>query len=131
MVAGKPGARQSIDADGNGAICNEHEYAFTEWAGGARDDLDGLRRAFDSNGDGKLTSADDRWGEFRAEVTQADGAAVVQALGQLGITQINLTADATQIALADGSSINGQTSFVINGQTRTVANATLMGWAQA
>ncbi len=32
-----------IDADGNGAISNQHEYAFAEWAGGAADGRDRLR----------------------------------------------------------------------------------------
>ena len=64
-----------IDADGNGQISNSHEYVFTEWAGGAADDLDALRKVFDSNGDGKLTSADARWGEFRVLVSQMVGCA--------------------------------------------------------
>lgn len=54
-----------IDADGNGVLSNSHEYVFTEWAGGASDDLDALRKVFDSNGDGKLTSADARRDGFK------------------------------------------------------------------
>jgi hypothetical protein len=72
-----------IDADGNGVLSNSHEYVFTEWAGGASDDLDALRKVFDSNGDGKLTSADARWGEFRVLVTQADGLKMVPGPGRL------------------------------------------------
>lgn len=49
-----------IDADGSGSISNLSEYVFTEWDASAGNDLEALRRAFDSNGDGKLTSADAR-----------------------------------------------------------------------
>jgi hypothetical protein len=52
-----------IDADGTGALSNSHEYVFTEWAAGSADDLDALRRAFDTNGDGKLKrSISDKYG---------------------------------------------------------------------
>ncbi|NEY92053.1 hypothetical protein [Tabrizicola oligotrophica] len=119
-----------IDADGNGQLSNSHEFVFTEWADGAKDDLDGLRRAFDSNGDGKLTSADARWGEFRVQVTKADGSQEVKTLGELGITELDLTADATEILLPDGSTITGQSSFVMNGVTRVLANTRLMAEAQ-
>jgi hypothetical protein len=56
-----------IDADGNGALSNSPEYVFTEWAAGSANDLDALRRAYDTNGDGKLTSADTRGAEFRGQ----------------------------------------------------------------
>ena len=48
--------------DTDGMRSNNHEYVFTEWVKGSSDDLDAVRRAFDSNGDGKLTNADVRWG---------------------------------------------------------------------
>jgi hypothetical protein len=49
-----------IDADGNGQLSNSHEFVFTEWADGAKDVLDGLRRAVGSNGEGRVNSDDPR-----------------------------------------------------------------------
>lgn len=37
-----------IDADGNGVLSNSPEIVFTEWAGGASDDLVALRKVFDT-----------------------------------------------------------------------------------
>jgi acyl-coenzyme A thioesterase PaaI-like protein len=62
--------------------------------------------------------------------TNADGSLSAVTLASLNITQINLTQDATQIALPDGSQITGQATFVMGGQTRTLANVTLMAEAQ-
>lgn len=42
-----------------------------------------------------------------------------------GLTEIRLTADTTQIALEDGSSINGQATLVQSGTTKVLGNATL------
>jgi hypothetical protein len=115
-----------IDVDGDGKISNSHEYVFTEWVNGATDDLDALRRAFDSNGDGKLTQADARWGQFKVMATNPDGTMEAKTLSQLGITEINLTANATQRLFSDGSAITGEAKFIINGQARTVANTRLV-----
>ena len=42
------------DADGDGKISDRREYVFTDWAPGAGDDMEALRQAFDSNGDGEF-----------------------------------------------------------------------------
>ena len=47
-----------VDVDGDGKISNTLEYVFTEWDNTAKTDMQALRSAFDSNGDGKLTAAD-------------------------------------------------------------------------
>jgi len=104
-----------IDADGNGAISDLREYVFTEWDPASGDDMEALRRVFDTNGDGKLTSADARFAEFRVLVTAADGSTSTKTLAQLGITEIDLRADATKVVLQDGSQITGQTTFVMGG----------------
>ncbi|WP_166507188.1 DUF4214 domain-containing protein [Frigidibacter mobilis] len=119
-----------IDADGNGAISDLREYVFTEWDPASGDDMEALRRVFDTNGDGKLTSADARFAEFRVLVTGADGSTSTKTLAQLGITAIDLRADATKVVLQDGSQITGQTTFVMGGITRTAANVTLMAERQ-
>jgi hypothetical protein len=100
---------------------------FTEWDPTAEDDLAALRSVFDSNGDGKLTAADAAFAQFKVLVTNADGSTTAQTLAQLGIIEINLTADATRIVLPDGSVITGQTTFTrASGTTGTVANTTLV-----
>ena len=63
-------------------------------------------------------------------VTQADGTQVAMTLAELGITEINLNADATNITLPDGSKITGTATFIMNGQTRTLADTILMAEAQ-
>jgi hypothetical protein len=119
-----------FDAGGDGQITEKREYVFTEWDPTAEDDLAALRAVFDSNGDGKLTVADAAFGQFKVLVTNADGSTTAQTLAQLGITEINLTADATRIVLPDGSVITGQTTFTrANGTTGTVANTTLIAEA--
>jgi hypothetical protein len=69
----------------------------TPVAAGASDDMEALRAAFDSNGDGKLTAADTRFNEFKVMVTGADGSTTVQTLGQLGITEINLRPELREV----------------------------------
>lgn len=48
------------------------ECFLTEWDPTATSDLDALRSVFDTNGDGKLTSADAGWGSFKVLVTKAE-----------------------------------------------------------
>ena len=115
------------DPDGRNAITEARQYVFTEWNPTASGDLEALRSVWDSNGDGKLTAADADFAKFKVLVTNADGSTTVMTLAALGITEINLTADTTQITLPDGSQITGQTTFTRgNGTTGTVANTTLV-----
>lgn len=60
----------------------------------------------------KQSAANSAFAQFKVMVTQA-----AQSLTQLGITEIRLTEDATQISLTDGSMINGQSISVMNGVT--------------
>ena len=60
-------------------------------------DMEALRSYFDTNGDGKLTSA---FAQFKVLVTNADGSTIVKTLAQLGITEIILTEDSTKSELA-------------------------------
>jgi Ca2+-binding RTX toxin-like protein len=116
-----------FDPDGRNAITEERQYVFTAWNPTASGDLEALRSIWDTNGDGKLTAADAEFAKFKVLVTNADGSTTVMTLAQLGITEINLTADATNIVLPDGSAITGQTTFTrSNGTTGTVANTTLV-----
>ena len=115
-----------FDPNARDAITETRQYVFTEWDPGASSDLEALRSAFDSNGDGKLNSADADFAKFKVLVTKADGSTEVKTLADLNITEIDLTGDATQIELPDGSLITGQTTFKRgDGTTGTVADATL------
>jgi hypothetical protein len=114
------------DPDGRNAITEHRQYVFTEWNPTAAGDLEAIRSIWDTNGDGKLTAADADFAKFKVLVTNADGSTTVMTLAQLGITEINLTANAVNIELPDGTVITGQTTFTrSNGTTGTVANTTL------
>ncbi|MBI2719335.1 MAG: hypothetical protein HYX36_11350 [Rhizobiales bacterium] len=144
-----------VDSDGSNSINEKKEYIFTEWDRTAVGDIEAIRSVFDSNHDGKLSSADTNWSQFKVELTNADGSTTVQTLAQAGIAAIDLTADATSITLPDGRDatggarqivpvarferrardatrsagqvITGQTTFTkTGGGTGTVANTMLM-----
>ncbi len=89
-------------------------------------DIEALRSVFDSNKDGKLDANDAGWSNFRIERVLANGTTEVKTLAELGISSIDLTANATRIVLPDGSVITGQTTYTkAGGGTGTVANTTL------
>ena len=118
------------DPDNSGEITEMRQYVFTEWDPTATSDMEALAAVFDSNGDGVFDALDDAWGDFKIMVTNADGSTTAQTLDQLGITSIDLTADATNIELPDGSVITGQTTFTwVDGTTGTVADVTLIAEA--
>ena len=118
------------DAGNDNQITEKREFVFTEWDPTASGDLEAVRSTFDTNGDGKLTSADSEFAKFKVMVTNADGSTSVKTLPELGITEIDLTANAVDIGLPDGSRITGQTVFTrANGTTGTVANTALVAEA--
>ncbi|WP_299083231.1 FG-GAP-like repeat-containing protein [uncultured Ruegeria sp.] len=115
------------DADGDGTISETREYVFTEWDPTATSDIEALRSVFDANGDGVFDANDEAWSDFKVLVTQPDGSLVAMTLDELGITSIDLTADATNIELPDGSVITGTTTFTkSDGSTGTVADTMLV-----
>ncbi len=70
------------------------------------------------------------FGQFKVLVTKPDGSTESKTLAELGITEINLEGDATEITLPDGSRITAQTTFTrSNGTTGTVADTVLMAEA--
>jgi hypothetical protein len=116
-----------FDPDGRNAITEARQYVFTEWNPTAAGDLEALRSVFDTNGDGKLTAADTEFAKFKVMVTNADGSTTAVTLAELGITEINLTANATRIEMPDGSAITGQTAFTrADGMAGREANAVLV-----
>ncbi|WP_339774682.1 S8 family serine peptidase [uncultured Thalassospira sp.] len=93
-----------LAADGtagpDGVISRADEIVFTFHADGTTSDLEALAVAFDSNQDGKLTSEDARWSEFRVwRDLDQDGvsdAGEIYTLDELGITEINLAGTPVQ-----------------------------------
>ena len=118
------------DPDNLGEITEKRQYVFTEWDPTATSDMEALASYFDSNGDGVLDASDAEFANFKVLVTNADGSTTAKTLTELGITEINLTADATHIELPDGSMITEQTTFAHSGGTTgTDAGTTLMAEA--
>ena len=95
-----------VDVNGDNRIGEQREYVFTEWDPTAASDLAALRSVFDTNGDGKLTAADQGFAQFKVMVTNADGSQTARTLAELGITEISLIGDATHITLPDGTVIS-------------------------
>src|SRR5262249_38706766 len=107
--------------DGDGKISSEKEFAFTDWAPGASGDLEALREAFDTNGNGELDAGDAGWSKFKVSV---DGQLV--SLDSLGITSIDLMPTGSGETFSDGSAITGTTTYTkSDGTTGQAADATL------
>ncbi|MBY2996726.1 hypothetical protein HF263_36340 [Rhizobium leguminosarum] len=120
------GADGTAGADGK--IDQARELAFSLWSDSATSDLDGLRRAFDTNHDNVLDLNDDRWSEFRVwrDLNQngVSDAGELQTMTDAGIRLINLlpSSDGAQ-SFADGSMITGTSSY----QTVDGTNQYLVG----
>nr|WP_162093067.1 AIDA repeat-containing protein [Bradyrhizobium sp. ORS 278] len=114
-----------FDPTGTGQLTQANQVIFTDWDPSAKSDMQALLDVFDTNHDGALNAGDANFSKFYVMVTNADGTQTARSLASLGITSINLVEDATQVALPDGSSIDGQTSYTTSGGTSgTVATVT-------
>lgn len=86
-----------FDRDGNDTVSGTNELSFTSDKQGAKSDLDGLR-AFDSNGDGIFSSADEKFNQFKVwRDGNSNGRAEngeVLSLGEAGVASINLGGEA-------------------------------------
>jgi trimeric autotransporter adhesin len=120
---------------GNGVLCitlggatsaeqlTARDYQFALWDPSATTDMEALRHVFDTNKDGRLDSADHDWAAFRLLVTNADGTTTLETLGAANVASINLQEDHTRRQYADGSSIDGITTYTrTDGVVRTVAS---------
>ncbi|MEM5585972.1 hypothetical protein WNZ15_26230, partial [Roseibium sp. AS2] len=115
-----------FDPDERNEITEKRQFVFTEWDPTATSDLEALASVFDSNGDGVLNAGDADFGKFKVIVTLPDGSTTSKTLAELGITEIDLTADASNIELSDGSVITGKTTFTrSDGTTGTVGDMLL------
>ncbi|HEX6740391.1 MAG TPA: calcium-binding protein, partial [Sphingomicrobium sp.] len=94
-----------LDRDGNGALSGIAEMSFTADVAGADSDLAGLA-AFDSNGDGKLSAEDARFGDFGVwRDGDGDGAVdrgELMKLSDIGLASISLGGAATATTVAPG-----------------------------
>ncbi len=113
------------DPTGTGQLTQADQIDFMDWDPGATSDMQALEDVFDTNHDGSLDSGDTDFADFYVMVTNANGTQTAEFLASLGITSINLTANATNIALPDGSSIDGETTYTTSsGTTGTAATVT-------
>ncbi|WP_458574635.1 beta strand repeat-containing protein [Rhizobium sp. PDO1-076] len=118
-------------ADGN--IDQAQEIAFSMWPGDADEnhvsDLEGLRIAFDTNGDNILDSQDARWSEFRIwqDLNQngVSDAGELRTMSESGIKLLNLLPSTEgAVTFADGSAITGTSTYeTMDGLRHLVADA--------
>jgi hypothetical protein len=118
-----------VDPTGAGQLTQANQIIFTKWDPGAKSDMQALLDVFDTNHDGALDAGDTDFSKFFVMVSNADGTQTATSLAALGISSINLNANATHVALPDGSSIDGQTTFTMTnpstGVTTTSTAATV------
>ena len=124
--AGAGSAVLFVDPNGDNAIRNADQYVFSDWDPSASSDMEALRDVFDTNHDGKLDAGDADFAQFKLMVTNPDGTTSVETLAQAGITSIDLQANSVTRSYADGSSIDGETTYTkADGSTGTAASVTL------
>ncbi len=94
-----------LDRNGDGFVSGVNEISFVDDVEDARSDLDGLR-SFDSNGDGILSSGDERFSEFGVwQDLDTDGevdAGETFSLAGAGVVSIDLNAEATDAGFTLG-----------------------------
>lgn len=118
----------AYDIDGDGVIDKAGEISFVQYKNGAQTDLEGLT-AFDTNGDGRFTAADDAWARFGVwQDSNQNGitdAGEFNSLDAMGITAIELTSDG-QFAVINGQTVHGVGSMEkADGSRLAIADVTL------
>lgn len=117
-----------FDENRNGSVDTIDELTFARYVSGAQTDLEGLR-AFDTNGDGLFSAADDKWGDFNVwQDADSDGvvdAGEMRSLTDLGIQSVALASDG-QFRVINGQTVHG-TGVVArtDGSTLAMADVTL------
>ena len=114
----------------DGMIDQTNEIVFTQWAPGTTSDMQALRQVFDTNHNGKLDAGDARWNEFRIwQDRNSDGVsdpAELKTLDQLGIISIDLNPKGPAQQFADGSVIQGLSTYSrTDGTTGIAGDVTL------
>ncbi len=118
------------DRDGNGTVSGSDELSFVDDKLAAKSDLDGLS-AFDSNGDGKLSSDDAKFTSFMVwQDRNGNGVAdrgEVRSLADAGIAAINLAGTAVNRdwAWGDNLTINTGSFLRTDGSTGALSDVAL------
>ncbi|WP_414711932.1 DUF5801 repeats-in-toxin domain-containing protein [Sphingopyxis sp.] len=104
------------DVNGDRQVSGASELVLANYADGATTDLDALRLAFDTNGDGQFTAADAEFASFGAwQDINSNGVADAgeyHTLTELGITAIDLHSDGQSYRAASGEVlVFGQSNF--------------------
>ncbi len=119
-----------LDHDANGTLSNAGEFSFVNDVEGAASDLVGLR-AFDSNGDGTLSSGDSRFADFRIwRDDNGDGAVQddeIMTLEEAGVASLKLIGQAVEgnTALGDVAVLNTGSYTRTDGQIAQFIDAAL------
>jgi Ca2+-binding RTX toxin-like protein len=105
----------AIDVNGDGKIDQAKELSFALWTDAPNDsDMDGLRAVFDTNRDGKISSADEQFSKLRIwQDKNGDGvtdAGELKTLAQAGIANLSLTVAATQWS-SGGNKVDGFSTY--------------------
>jgi large repetitive protein len=103
------------------------DIVFSDDVSGAETDLEGLKLAYDSNGDGKLTAADADFGEFGVwQDVNSNGlvdTGEFQSLFKMGITSIDLNAEGSGTGEGGGDVVvHGTGQYTMKGTTYTLAD---------
>jgi VCBS repeat-containing protein len=119
----------AFDANGNGLVDDSSEIIFSRYAETAQGDLQSLAEAFDTDHDGLLTAADEKWAKFGVwRDADADGVndpGEFRTLTDLGVVSIGLVSDGA-FTVQDGNTINGITKVKFaDGTTRDAADVIL------
>ncbi len=110
------------------AIGGSYDIVFADDAAGAKSDLEGLRLAYDSNGDRVFDAHDAAFSEFGVWQDLNSNGVVdggeFKSLADMGIASINLTSDGQSYQAAGGDvTVLGETTFTrTDGTTGTVGD---------
>lgn len=103
-----------IDLKSDNVIDDRKEFQFSSWHADATSDYDGLRRVFDTNGNGALDAGDARFAEFKVwQDSNQNGiadAGELKTLAQLDITSISLTSNQNSYNIA-GNVVVGESTY--------------------
>ncbi len=118
----------AYDIDGNGKIEHADEISFAGYKYGAQTDLEGLK-AFDTNGDGVFSAADDNWSKFGvwqdANQNGITDPGEFRTLADMGVASIALTSDG-QFSIVNDQTVHGVgTVTKTDGSTLNLADVTM------